>query len=67
MAIVESIGVVSEGKLAAVVIFTLIAGIIIGIFVGFLIWKAQIIQLPLHIWNSGLRNTFGFLTARIAF
>ena len=47
MAFVESVGVISEGKLAAVIIFSLFAGIIIGLFIGFLIWRAQIIHIPL--------------------
>jgi len=47
MAIIVPMGAVSEGKLAAVIIFTLIAGIIIGVFIGFLIWKMHIIQLPI--------------------
>lgn len=47
MAIIVPTGAISEGKLAAVIIFTLIAGIIIGVFIGFLIWKAHVIQLPI--------------------
>jgi len=47
MAIIVPTSAISEGKLAAVIIFTLIAGIIIGVFIGFLIWKAHVIQLPI--------------------
>jgi tetrahydromethanopterin S-methyltransferase subunit C len=47
MAIIVPGNAISEGKLAAVIIFALIAGIIIGIFIGFLIWKVHIIQLPI--------------------
>jgi tetrahydromethanopterin S-methyltransferase subunit C len=47
MAIIVPTSVISEGKLAAVIIFTLIAGMVIGVFIGFLIWKAHIIQLPI--------------------
>jgi hypothetical protein len=47
LAIIQPMGVISEGKLAAVIIFSLFAGIFIGLFIGFLIWRAQLIQIPL--------------------
>jgi hypothetical protein len=47
MAFLQPPSFISEGKLAAVVILALLAGIVIGIFIGFLIWRVEIIHLPM--------------------
>jgi len=52
MAFVERVDMISEGKLAAVIIFALIAGIIIGVFIGFLIWRANLLPLSLGTLQS---------------
>ncbi len=52
MAFVERVDVISEGKLAAVIVFALIAGIIIGVFIGFLIWRANLLPLSLGMLQS---------------
>jgi len=49
MAIIEPMGVILEGKLAAIVILALIAGILIGIFIGLLICGAHIVQISMVI------------------
>lgn len=34
--------VVTEGKLGAVIIFALVAGIVLGLFVGYMMWVLRI-------------------------
>ena len=62
MAIIVPTSAISEGKLAAVIVFALFAGIVIGVFIGFLIWKAHIIQLPITLLEQVRASSAGSMT-----